>query len=302
MTNSPPPTEGTAPAPSRKRRKFRRFALLTLVALAVGAAFLSPNWLPLIQVDADQRHLAYERSQRLWRVNAGLSLPGAPDLANLSGRLADHGLTQGAPILMRIFKREFELELWMQRDGVFHRFVTYPICRWSGTLGPKLAQGDGQAPEGFYAVDKTALNPNSRWYRSFNLGFPNGFDRAHGRTGSFLMVHGGCASVGCYAMTNAQMDEIWRLVNAALDGGQKQFQVQVFPFRMAEEKLAASYAGHPNQSFWTDLKRGHDLFEKTLQPPNVSVCGGRYVFEPGGPDNGGNAVMSDSCPAASAKN
>ena len=276
--------------------------MLTLVALAVGAALVSPYWVPLVQGDADQRHLAFERSQRLWRVNAGLSLPGEPDLANLPGRLAEHGLTQGAPILMRIFKREFELELWMQRDGVFHRFVTYPICSWSGTLGPKLAQGDGQAPEGFYAVDKTALNPNSRWYRSFNLGFPNGFDRAQGRTGSFLMVHGGCASVGCYAMTNAQMDEIWRLVNAALDGGQKQFQVQVFPFRMAGDKLAARYAGHPNQAFWTDLKRGLDLFEKTLLPPKVSVCGGHYAFEAGSADNGGDAMMSDSCPAASAKN
>ena len=202
---------------------------------------------------------------------------------------------------MRIFKREFELELWMQRDGVFHRFVTYPICRWSGTLGPKLIQGDGQAPEGFYSVDKTALNPNSRWYRSFNLGFPNSFDRSYKRTGSFLMVHGGCASVGCFAMTNAQMDEIWRLVNAALDGGQTQFQVQVYPFRMTEEKLA-SYAGHPNQPFWRDLKRGHDLFDETLQPLRVSVCGGRYVFEAGGPDQGGIATSADSCPAASAKN
>ncbi len=228
-------------------------------------------------------------------------LPGEPDLANLSGRLADNGLKQGAPILMRIFKREFELELWMQRDDVFHRFVTYPICRWSGTLGPKLAQGDGQAPEGFYAVDKTALNPNSRWYRSFNLGYPNSFDRAHGRTGSFLMVHGGCASVGCFAMTNAQMDEIWRLVNAALDGGQKQFQVQVYPFRMTGEKLASIDSG-PNLKFWQDLKRGHDMFEQTLQPPKVSVCGGRYVFEAGGRDQGGNAATAGSCPAASAEN
>ena len=149
MINPPPPSEVTAHAPSRTRRKLRRVAMLSLVALAVGAALVSPHWLPLVQGDADQRHLAYERSQRLWRVNAGLSLPGAPDVTNLPGRLAAHGLTQGAPILMRIFKREFELELWMQRDGVFHRFVTYPICRWSGKLGPKLAQGDGQAPEDF---------------------------------------------------------------------------------------------------------------------------------------------------------
>ncbi len=301
MTNNTGSGPGLTPAPSRPRRRLRRAAMLLLVALVVGAALVSPHWLPLVQGGTDERHFAFERSQRLLRVTAGLALPGEPDLANLSGRLAEHGLSQGAPILIRIFKREFELELWMQRDGVFHRFVTYPICRWSGTLGPKLAQGDGQAPEGFYMVDKTALNPNSRWYRSFNLGYPNSFDRAQGRTGSFLMVHGGCASVGCYAMTNAQMDEIWRLVNAALDGGQKQFQVQVYPFRMTGEKLA-SYSGDPNLPFWRDLKRGHDLFEATLQPPKASVCGGRYIFEPGGQDRGGNATTADSCPAASVKN
>ena len=99
---------------------------------------------------------------------------------------------------LRIFKREFELELWMKREDRFHRFAVYPICRWSGDLGPKLAQGDWQAPEGFYTVDAKALNPTSRWHRSFNLGFPNLFDRTHQRTGNYLMVHGGCSSTGCF--------------------------------------------------------------------------------------------------------
>ena len=139
---------------------------------------------------------------------------------------------------MRVFKREFELELWMKRDDTFHRFAVYPICRWSGRLGPKLAEGDAQAPEGFYTVDAKALNPASRWHRSFNLGFPNAYDRSHQRTGSFLMVHGGCSSIGCYAMTDAVVDEIWRLVTAALGKGQPRFQVQVFPFRMTAENMA----------------------------------------------------------------
>ncbi len=147
-------------------------------------------------------------------------------------------------MFVRIFKREFELELWMMRDGRFHRFATYPICKWSGQLGPKLATGDHQAPEGFYTVDETQLNPNSRWHRSFNLGFPNAFDKAHGRTGSFLMVHGGCGSVGCYAMTNGVIDEVWKLVTAALRGGQKRFQVQVLPFRLTDEALS-SHGGYP---------------------------------------------------------
>ena len=141
-------------------------------------------------------------------------------LGDLSGRLAALRRRHGAPVFIRIFKREFELEVWLRKGDRFHLFATYPVCRWSGRLGPKLDEGDGQSPEGFYTVDRGALNPASRWHRSFNLGFPNVLDRAHGRTGSLLMVHGGCSSVGCFAMTDPGVDEIWRLVQAAHRAGQ----------------------------------------------------------------------------------
>lgn len=275
--------------------------MLSAVAGAAVAAWFAADLLLLGPEKADARAIAYERIERLGRATAGLDLPNQPNLANLTGRLAERGLTQGAPILMRIFKREFELELWMQYGGTFKLLAAYPICRWSGKLGPKIAQGDAQAPEGFYSVTRESLNPKSRWYRSFNLGFPNEFDRAQGRTGSFLMVHGGCASVGCYAMTDAQMDEIWRLVVAALDGGQKAFQVQIFPFRMSEEKLK-SYAGHPNETFWRDLKEGHDLFETTRKPVAVAVCNGRYQFSAGNSQNPDAGAIDERCPSASAKN
>jgi murein L,D-transpeptidase YafK len=164
----------------------------------------------------------------------------------------------------------------MEKDGRYRLFATYPICLWSGRLGPKLAEGDRQAPEGFYSVTKEELNPNSRWHRSFSLGFPNAFDRAQGRTGSFIMVHGGCQSIGCFAMTNDVVDEIWRLVTAALDQGQPAFDVQVFPFRMTDQNLAVR-KGDQWSGFWADLKKGYDVFERTHVPPNVSVCDGRYV-------------------------
>ena len=268
--------------------------MVLIVALAGAATLFLADLMLLTPEDADRRAIAYERSERLLRASTGMAMPGEPDLANLPRRLAEQGLVQGAPVLMRIFKREFELELWMQREGVFHRFAKYPICRWSGRLGPKIQTGDGQAPEGFYAVNRNALNPNSKYYRSFNLGFPNLYDRGQGRTGSFLMVHGGCASVGCYAMTNAQMDEIWRLINAAFDGGQGAFQVQIFPFRMTQEKLKA-YAGHGNESFWRDLKNGHDLFEATMLPPAVTVCQGRYQFAAGKGAKGEAGEIADRC-------
>jgi murein L,D-transpeptidase YafK len=248
----------------------------------------------------DAMLIRYERSVRRLLADYDFPMPRQPDLAHLSQRLAASGLKEGAPILVRIFKREFELELWMQRDGAFHLFATYPICRWSGTLGPKLQQGDRQAPEGFYTVDASALNPNSSWHRSFNLGYPNAFDRSKGRTGSLIMVHGGCASVGCFAMTNAQIDEIWQLVTAALGSGQKRFQVQVYPFRMTDARLA-EYANSPNAAFWQNLKLGDDLFEQSFVPPKVSVCDGHYRFEPGEKGFAGDSAIETGCPTSEAK-
>jgi len=209
----------------------------------------------------------------------GLTLPGTPDYERLDARLADKGVTLGDPVLVRVFKLESELELWMEKDGRYVKFATYPICRFSGRLGPKLREGDNQAPEGFYTVAEDQLNPNSRWHRSFNLGYPNAFDRAHDRTGSLIMVHGGCLSIGCFAITNAGVDEVWRLVTAALDKGQPRFAVQVFPFRMTDANLAARSKDR-FADFWANLKKGYDLFETAHIPPIVSVCDGVYAFEP----------------------
>ncbi len=230
--------------------------------------------------EADRRAMAVGRATSLAWATAGLALPGTPDLDRLDARLAAHGFAQGAAVLIRIFKREHHLEVWLARDGRFHRFATYPICRWSGGLGPKFQTGDRQAPEGFYNVSAAQLNPASRWYRSFNLGFPNLYDRASGRTGSALMVHGGCSSSGCYAMTNPVMGEIWTLLTAALQNGQNSVQVQAFPFRLTDAALDEA-ARHPDAAFWHQLKRGHDLFEANQLPPAVIVCKGAYQFSSG---------------------
>ena len=205
------------------------------------------------------------------------------------------------PVYVRIFKLEHELEIWVEKDGRFVRFATYPICLWSGRLGPKLKEGDRQAPEGFYTVDAEQLNPNSVMHRSFSLGFPNLYDQAHGRTGSFLMVHGGCASVGCYAVTHPVVDEIWRLVTAALDKGQPRFAVHAFPFRMTESNLMLR-RGSKWDGFWADLKTGYDLFERSHIPPVVSVCNGRYVFAPGTIATANSAVEARCRPRSPATN
>lgn len=279
---------------NRRRRRHHRRLLLALGLLAAVVGLIVANW-ELILGGLEERRIAATRAQHraLWAL--GQPLPGTPDLARLDQRLADGGFTLAQPILMRIFKREFELEIWKAKDGRYHHFATYPICRWSGRLGPKLKTGDRQAPEGFYAVAKSQLNPNSRWHRSFNLGFPNLYDRTHGRTGSFLMVHGGCGSVGCYAMTNAVIDEIWTLVTHALDAGQQRFQVQAYPFRMTAENLAAK-ADHPLHGFWTTLKTGADLFDASGLPPRPHVCNGAYRFLPGRSIADADRPLSRGCP------
>lgn len=197
----------------------------------------------------------------------------------LSERLKDYGLNQGDEVLIRIFKEEGMLELWMKpkNSREFRHFANYPICNFSGILGPKMYEGDLQSPEGFYRVYRSSLNPHSRFYKSFNLGYPNNFDRSLGRTGSYLMVHGKCDSVGCYAMTDAQIDEIYRLVEMALQNGQSYVEVQAYPFKMTPERLErAKHSIH--YEFWNNLHEGYEQFEARKQPLEYSVGRGRYLF------------------------
>lgn len=193
--------------------------------------------------------------------------------------MAAKGLSETAPILLRIFKEEAELEVWKMGQDDRYRFLKrYPICTFSGALGPKKREGDRQAPEGFYAVTKGQLNPNSLYKLSFNIGFPNAFDQANSRNGKHLMVHGGCSSVGCYAMGDDQITEIYSLAQAALDGGQRAFQVQALPFRMNDKNMLR-HASNPNMPFWRSLKKGSDIFEETGREPIVSVVGKHYAFD-----------------------
>ncbi len=225
----------------------------------------------------------------------GASLPGAPDPAKLGERLKEQGLKPGDPVFIRIFKGDSQVELWMKRAARFELFATYPICAWSGQLGPKLQEGDAQAPEGFYTLGKAQLNPNSHYYRAFNLGYPNLLDRAYNRTGGNLMVHGGCASIGCYAMTDPAIGELWQLVTAALNGGQERIGVHVFPFRMTAERLAA-FGWHPWAEFWRDLKPAYDLFEETRIPPQIGVCNKRYAVHSGNAAAGSVPELQSACP------
>ncbi|MGV3490673.1 MAG: L,D-transpeptidase family protein [Devosia sp.] len=213
-------------------------------------------------------------------------------------RLASMKSSQGAAMLVRIFKESSELEVWKQTaDGSFKLFKTYEMCAWSGTLGPKLKEGDRQSPEGFYTVTPGQMNPNSIAYLSFNTGFPNKYDRAYGRTGSDLMVHGDCSSRGCYALTNEDIAEVYTLARESFAGGNPSFQVQIFPFRMTATNMAR-YADNPNMSFWKDIKEGYDRFELSRTPPTYDVCNKEYAF---GVPAGTAMDPLGACPAAVAQ-
>lgn len=210
------------------------------------------------------------RGDRLSEVTARVS-------PSLEESLREAGLSWGSPVFLRIFKEERELEVWVRKGESFQKFRSYPVAAMSGTLGPKLREGDGQAPEGFYYVPSSAMLPTSRYHLAFNIGFPNRYDESKGRTGSFIMVHGAEASIGCFAMTDAKIEEIYLLCEAALGKGQRFFRVHVFPFRMSEARMAKAQ-DHRWEEFWKELKPGYDWFEKNQVPPEVTVEDGRYHF------------------------
>ena len=226
----------------------------------------------------------------------------APLSARMVSDIESKNMDKESPILVRVFKQESEFEIWKQdRSGRFALLKTYPICRWSGELGPKIKEGDRQAPEGFYTITPGQMNPNSQFYLSFDLGYPNAFDRAHGRTGAHLMVHGDCSSRGCYSMTDEQITEIYALGREAFFGGQRAFQVQAYPFRMTPENLA-KHRNSPHMAFWKMLKRGNDHFETTKLEPKVNVCEKRYVFDaenPSDPTRPLSFSAAGKCPAYS---
>lgn len=246
---------GSQGSPRRNRHGgvLGRAAAVTLLLLGLTPAFAPPC-------------AAVDKARRLeatWR--------------ELLPDLRAGGFQPGAPILVRIFKLESQLEVWLGKEQRYALFRIYPICMYSGQLGPKLREGDRQSPEGFYQVTIEDLDPASRFHLGFDIGYPNGYDLAHGRTGHGLMVHGDCVSRGCFAMTDPLIEEIYVLASVALANGQHAFQVQVFPFRMHEHRLRR-YRETRWYPFWRNLQEGYNYFERHRLPPVVTVERRHYLF------------------------
>ncbi|ESX15552.1 murein L,D-transpeptidase [Mesorhizobium sp. M1148] len=252
---------------------FAKLARTALLIAALGVAGCN---------DSSMKNFAPEASKPL------------PDkiLADMKAK----GMIRTSSVMARIFKEEGKLEIWKAKTtGRYEMVASYDICKWSGKLGPKYTEGDRQAPEGFYTVRPSQMNPRSNYHLSFNIGYPNAYDRANGRTGANLMVHGACSSSGCYSMTDPQIEQIYAFGRDAFQGGQTEFQIQAFPFRMTAANMAR-YRNDPNYEFWKMLKVGYDNFEITKVPPKVDVCDKRYVFNQVAPE-GTTFDPTGACPA-----
>src|SRR3954464_12964049 len=242
----------------------KRFVMLAGVSLALAACQD-----PRQQSVTSTRHLA--------------PIPPAT-MALMSAK----GLSKNDPILIRAYKKESEMEVWKRGpDGKYAHLKTFPICRWSGQLGPKRKEGDRQAPEGFYTITPGLMNPNSSYYLSFDTGYPNAYDRAQGGTGAPPKGRGTCSSAGCLVMTRESIAEIYAIPREAFAGGQRGFQFQSYPFRMTAENVT-KFRNDPNAPFWKNLKEGSDYFEALREEPKVGLCGNRYVF-------GGADAAAGSC-------
>jgi len=212
------------------------------------------------------------------------SLPYPPDSLLLRGFKRTLGARSASP---RLHLGEGTLELWGARRGGAHRLVrSYPICAASGVLGPKRRQGDLQVPEGFYRV--VIQNPFSAYHLSLGLDYPNASDRRLRPTsdpGGQIMIHGNCVSIGCVALGDRAIEEVYLAVAETTSRRGRPVPVHVFPTRLDESGmrwLGSSYRDQPELlAFWRTLRPGFEHFERLRLIPRSRIDrAGRYQLEP----------------------
>jgi murein L,D-transpeptidase YafK len=212
----------------------------------------------------------------------------------LAAEFAAKGLKLGSPIFIRIYKNTSKMELWVEQGARYVLFKTYGICRWAGGLGPKMHEGDNQSPEGLYHISSDDLIVNPRWHRAMNINYPNRFDVMNGRGGSGILIHGKCGSVGCFAIQDGNVEEVYDAVRAALHNGQARIPVLALPFRFAKYAPAVEDTMRLND-FWSDLRRADILFDRDRLPPTAYVCDGRYYFADRRGDSHRHVVHMPGC-------
>lgn len=190
--------------------------------------------------------------------------------ADLQAMLKRAGLSYPPDELyLRMFKEDRELELWVGQGGrPMVLLSTYPVCAASGELGPKRMEGDLQVPEGFYEVSQ--FNATSSYHLALKVSYPNASDRVRSdarHPGGLIYLHGGCASIGCIAIEDEPVEEVYLL---ALDAKVRAIPFHIFPFRMTAQALEA-HAGSPHAAFWNELAPGYQQFEASHHPARIKV-------------------------------
>ena len=202
---------------------------------------------------------------------------------SLTRDLAAQGLRWGAPVFLRAFKSEQQLEVWIQDSLQFRLFRTYSICRVPGLLGPKRKEGDLQVPEGLYWIE--VFNPKSSYHLSMGINYPNASDRILSdpkKPGGEIYIHGNCVSVGCLPITDEKIRELYLLASDARDAGQQQIPVHIFPCRMTPENRKNLLALNRPEllPFWDNLGEAFWFFEEKRMMPiyEVEAGTGKYKF------------------------
>jgi murein L,D-transpeptidase YafK len=179
-------------------------------------------------------------------------------------------------IYLRAFKSEKQIELWGKNDSdtKYMLIKTYDVCRTSGRLGPKRKQGDLQIPEGFYHINR--FNPNSNFYLSLGINYPNKSDKIlgiKGNLGGDIFIHGACVTIGCLPITDDKIKELYIFCIEARNNGQSKIPITIFPSKLSEtefKRLTEKYSSDSDKvGLWTDLKKGYDIFNKTNQIPTI---------------------------------
>lgn len=214
---------------------------------------------------------------------AQLCFPRVREALESKGKIVDEMLavngisTNNFEVFFRAFKKEQKFEVWAKNKGksAFQLVKTYDFSASTGMLGPKRRSGDSQMPEGFYTID--AFNPISKYYLSFRVSYPNISDKKFAdplNPGDSIFVHGSCVTTGCIPVGDENIKEIY-LVAARAKAGEQEIPIHIFPNKMTDENYASLQLEFASNltllEFWSWLKPGFDVFEKSNLVPSVSV-------------------------------
>jgi murein L,D-transpeptidase YafK len=191
-------------------------------------------------------------------------------LADVKALLEKAGLSFPVDeVYLRAFKKERVVELWASKKGQpMHLVKSYPFCAASGELGPKRKEGDLQVPEGLYEVPE--FNPGSAYHLSMKVSYPNASDRLRSdpkTPGGLIYLHGNCASIGCIAIEDEPIEEVYLI---ALEAKRRPIRFDLFPMRLTAEALAAA-EGEPHLDFWKELAPAFTAFEQVHRPAGFRV-------------------------------